>query len=666
VKPFVPVLGVCLLLVAGSLLHVFSTPYPVLLLEAGGPLVITDRHGTVLRSIPSETGRPGRTSWVALKDVPGPVVATLLRSEDARFYHHAGVDPVGILRACWLNLSRGRLAFGGSTLTMQLVKMVHHSGQPRTLGRKLREAVLALRLERAVGKRVILEQYLNRAYYGNGAYGIDAAAERYFSKPAASLSIAEATLLTAIPRAPMAYDPLKHWTALRKRHLTLLSLLEQSQLLPAESIELARTGRLELRPRSVPFRAPHFVEWVLDEMPAAVKASGGVVRTSLDLRLQLQLERRVAEHLADMASSNLQQGGLVVLDTSSSEVLAMVGSVNGHQINITTRRRHPGSALKPFVYAAAIEAGDHPGTIAYDIHDVPSAYHNRQLTEREHGPVRYREALAGSFNLAAVHVLERVGIERVLSPLRRAGVGLLEGTADDYGLRLALGSPKVRLIDLAAGYGFLVRQGRVRPARGVIEVVLPGGARFVPESAAERQVFSAPTSWLVMDMLADPEARRAAFGYELPFDLPYPIAAKTGTSRGFADTVAIAATREFIVAAWAGNFDGSPTQGLVAMQAAAPLVRAGLLAVANGNSLTLPAKPPGIEAHSVCALSGMPAGATCPRQKRDAYDTLHPPHGPCTWHRLEADGTATLEYPEPVRRWRSQELSRAGVASADR
>jgi membrane carboxypeptidase/penicillin-binding protein len=147
-------------------------------LNAGGPLVITDRHGKLLRSVPTSSGRPGRNAWVDLKDVPGAVVGTVLRSEDVNFYEHAGVDPVGIARACVLNLSRGRLAFGGSTLTMQLVKLVHHAGQPRTLENKLKEMVLALRLERAASKQQILEHYLNRVYYGNGAYGIEAAAQR--------------------------------------------------------------------------------------------------------------------------------------------------------------------------------------------------------------------------------------------------------------------------------------------------------------------------------------------------------------------------------------------------------------------------------------------------------------------------------------------------------
>ncbi len=664
VRALVALGSACAIASLVSLIYVYSSDYDLGALEAGGPLVITDRHGEMLRSVPSPSGRPGRNAWVELKDVPGAVVATVLRSEDVNFYEHAGVDPVGIARACLLNLSRGRLAFGGSTLTMQLVKLVHHPGEPRTLVNKLKEMVLALRLERAASKQQILEHYLNRVYYGNGAYGIEAAAQRYFSKPASALSTGEATLLATIPRAPTAYDPLINWDTLRARQLYLLSKLAASGQLPEETAELARTEPIELRPRTPAFEAPHFVDWVISELPQAVVRHGGVVRTSLDLSLQRALEHRVAEHVAELTSVNMKQAGLVVLDTQTSTVRAMVGASGAESVNITTWRRHPGSALKPFVYAAAIEAGDTPSSIALDIHDVPSEYRNRALTQPEHGPVRYREALAGSYNLAAVHVLEKVGIPRVLSALRTASVGPFESDPEDYGLRLALGAPKVRLIDLAAGYGFLVDGGQVRPPSAVLDVELSGGAKLPAELPRKRRVFSEQTSWLVMDMLADPHARREAFGNELPFDLPYPIAAKTGTSRGFADTVAIGATHEFIVAAWGGNFDGTSTQGLIAMQAAAPLVRAGLLAAADGTMLTLPAAPHGIAQRNVCALSGMLAGEHCPHHKLEHFDVRHLPERSCDWHVTDDHGSLRLQLPEPVRRFRERQMRRAGVELA--
>src|SRR5690606_24644042 len=209
-----------------------------------------------------------------------------------------------------------------------------------------------------------------------------------------------------IPRAPTAYDPLRHLDVLRERQQYLLSQQVQAGQLSAQTAQLVASEPIELRPEQPSYLAPHFVDWVLTQLPQRVLDEGGVVRTSLDLSLQQRLERRAAAHQAELAHHNLQQAGVVVLDTGTSEVLAMVGAVDGHAINIVTRRRHPGSALKPFVYASAIEAGDHPASITLDIHDVPSEYRNRHLTQPERGPVRYRDALAGSLNLAAVHVLE--------------------------------------------------------------------------------------------------------------------------------------------------------------------------------------------------------------------------------------------------------------------
>jgi penicillin-binding protein 1C len=644
---------------------VLAWDYPVeeLAPGKGGPLVLVDRNGALLARVPSADGRPGRDGWVRLDRVPAIAIATLLVSEDEDFFAHGGVDARGVARAAWLNLRERRIGYGGSTITMQLVRMVHSAGQPRSLANKLKEAVLAVRLERALDKRAILEQYVNRAYFGNGAYGIEAAARTYFGKPAASLSAGEATLLAVLPRAPTAYDPLRRLDAALARREHVFGLLAGRGVLSAAEIGRARAQALAPRAHKISRRAPHFVDWVLRELPAEVRAAGGRVVTTLDLRLQERMEAVVADHVAQLADRNLDQAGAVVLDTQTGEVRAMIGSAGyggpHGQINITTWRRHPGSALKPFVYALAIESGDSPATIAYDIHDVPSRYRVDKLTQPERGPVRYREALAGSYNLAAVHTLEKVGVERMMTLLRRAGVGPLAGSANDYGLRLALGSAQVRLIDVASAYGFTVRGGQVRRARGVREVRRWDGAQWRPPRPRDVRIFSPQTSYLVMDMMADPEARRPAFGHELPIDLPYPVAVKTGTARGFADTVAIGVTRELTVAAWAGNFDGAPTEGLLAMDAAAPLVRAGLLAGSGGRHLTLPARPDGIASGLVCPLSGLRAGPDCPHQKLEHFAAGHAPGRTCDWHRREGD-RVVVRYPVEAQPWARRHAERGG------
>jgi penicillin-binding protein 1C len=650
---------------------VFGWDYPTgeLSPDRGGPLVLVDRNRLLVARVPAPDGRPGRDAWVRLDQVPPIALATFLVSEDEDFFAHGGVDVRGLGRAAWLDLRERRLGYGGSTITMQLVRMLHSAGRERTVRRKIAEAVLAMRLERALDKRDILEQYVNRAYFGNGAHGIEAAARIYFGKPAASLSAGEATLLAVVPRAPTAYDPLRRRAAALARREHVFALLARHGALGAGEIARARAERLVPALHRDARRAPHFVDWVLRELPAEVRAAGGTVETTLDLPLQERMEAVVAEHVASLAHRNLDQAGLVVLDTASGEVRAMVGSAAyggpAGQINITTWRRHPGSALKPFVYALAVEAGDSPATIAYDIRDVPSRYRVERLTQPERGPVRYREALAGSYNLAAVHTLEKVGVERLLTALRRAGVGPLAGSAEEYGLRLALGSAQVRLLDLASAYGFVARGGRVRPATGVREVVGWTGAGWRPGRPREVRLFSPETAWLVMDMMADPEARRPAFGQELPVDLPYRVAVKTGTARGFADTVAIGVTSELTVAAWAGTFDGAPTQGLLAMDAAAPLVRAGLLAAAAGRDLTLPSPPPGVDTAEVCPLSGLRPGPDCPHRKLEHFARGHAPGRACDWHRREA-GRLVVRFPPEAAAWAAREAARGGRQVAAR
>ncbi len=663
----VAALGVIL---AGIVGFALTHGYPVEALRpgTGEPLVLLDRAGEVMRQVPA-TGRPGRESWVPLDAVSAPAVATLLASEDQRFFDHDGVDPAAVLRSLYLNVTAGGIRYGGSTLTMQLMRMVHSRGRPRTLHNKLKEALLAVWLENSADKREILEQYLNRADFGNGAVGIEAAAKRYFGKPAASLSAGEASYLMVLPRGPSYYNPLKHPKRVRDRQAHLLALLAGQGRITRAQARRALSEPVKPTRHALPFEAPHFTDWLLETLPDSVKSTGGRVRTTLDLRLQQALQHRTAEHVAALSKKGVAQAGAVVLDAETGDILAMVGSSgysSGSQVNIVTRRRHPGSALKPFVYAAAIDhLGHSPATIAYDIADVPSAYRISPTAEKERGPVRYREALAGSYNLAAVHVLEQVGVPRAMSLLRRAGVGALAGSPDDYGLRLALGSTKVRLVDLAAGYRFLVKGGKVVPPRSVLAVTLPSRARRRTDPPRETRVFSEAASWLIMDMLSDPAARRPMFGFELPADLPYPVVVKTGTARGFSDTVAVFATREYIVAAWTGRFDGRATHGVYGMKAAAPLARAGLLLASRGRDLTLPRRPDGVVSAVVCPLSGMRPAEACPHRKLEYFVKEHLPKESCDWHLLER-GQVTVRYPDEIRDYVERHRRRLGqVARLD-
>lgn len=622
------------------------------------PIRVVDRYGKLLREVPGACAPYGRSRWTTLADIPPIVTQLVIASEDSRFRLHPGVDPMAVLRAAASNMRARKVVSGASTLTMQLARLLeavteserspsrsnakssratattHESrasekaaprDKPHSWVAKVSRAWTALALEGRLRKDEILEAYLNLAYYGAGAYGIDSAARAYFGKPLTALSDTESSLLATLPRAPALYDLRRDPTRAAQRRDHILASLVQRGELDATRQRAIASAPVHIAARSKPPepRAGHFVDFALAQLPTSVRRAGAEVRSTLDLDLQTTLERAVAEHVASLADCDVDQAGLVVLDADTGAIRAMVGSrgYDTSQVNITVRRRQLGSLLKPFVYALAIERGESAASIALDVGDVSPDYQARDWVGREAGPLSFKEALAGSYNLAAIHTLERVGVASLHARLRSAGVAELTASPARYGLRLALGSARVRLLDVASGYGFLVRGGIVRPAHA-IEELEQNDQVWAPTVAPDRAIFSPAVSWQVMDMLSDAAARHRRFGLGLPLEtgVPHeaasPLAAKTGTASGLSDASAILATREFIVAAWAGRFDGKPTRGTSGMWAAAPLASRALVAALGGKSGSLPVRPADASPHTIAALGGK--AASLPVRPADA------------------------------------------------
>jgi penicillin-binding protein 1C len=634
-------------------------PFPAGPLEPrrAASLTVLDRAGGVLRQQATAAG--GRESWVPLARLSPHLVAATIAAEDHRFFAHAGVDPLGVLRAAWLNLRARRVAYGGSTLTMQLVRLLEPARPRRGLGAKLREAVLAARLERRLDKQALLAEYLNRAYYGNGAYGAEAAAQLYLGKPAAQLSAGEAAFLAVLPRGPSLYNPYLHLPrALARRDHILARMEALGALGPAEA-DLARGTPLPLRRERPGFHAPHFVDQVISTLPAGARA-GATVETTLDLPLQARLEVALREHLGTVGGYQVTQAGLVVLRNSDGAILALVGSrdyfeaARSGAANVLTLRRRPGSTLKPFIYGLALEGGDSPATIALDVILPGEARETYTADVRQHGPARYREALAGSYNLAAVHTLEQVGVGALLSRLRAAGLDTLDAPDARYTPSLAIGDAEVRVLDLTAAFAAFGNGGQpLRPLAVQSVVVAGGGALALPRPAPLPRAFSPAVAYLIFDMLADPDARRPMFGSQAPMALPFPVALKTGTTRAYTDNLAFGTTREFTVGAWAGNFDGAPMQGLMAMYGAAPLVRAAFVALAaRFGTPTAPDRPAGIVEADVCPHSGRAPGPACPTRKRELFlaGSAPAPDAPCPWHRVRC-GRLETRWPDEAQGW---------------
>jgi penicillin-binding protein 1C len=637
-----------------------TTPYPAARLSprTRQSTRVLDRDGRLVWERPATAG--GYARFVPLEELPRSVVLATLAGEDQRFHEHLGIDPVGVVRALWLDARLGRFAYGGSTLTQQLAKLLDR--QPRTLAGKLVEAVDALRLEHTLTKDEILAQYLTRAYYGRNAYGIEAAAQRFYGKPAKSLTLDEAALLAVLPRAPSAYDPDRHPERARARRARILRRLVQRGELDAAAAEQATRAPIRTlpRPRSA-LPAPHFVDALI--VTGALPEGAPEVRTSIDLALQARLEAQVRAHLLRVAGRGVSQAGVVVLDVGTGEVRAMVGSRRyGEQavqgaVNATTAARHPGSTLKPFVYALALTDGAHPGTPVFDVPTTWRGYTPRALDGRHRGVVSLRDALGSSLNVPATRLAAQVGADRLARTLHAAGLRTLDARPGRYGLSLALGGARTRLVDLAEAYATLARGGVHWPVRLVV-----ADPHATPDAT---RVLDARAAYLTTRMLADAGARRRTFGLETPLELPFPVAVKTGTSQGHQDDVVVGYTPELVVAVWAGNFDGEPTHEVLAMEGAAPLFRDAMrVAVeslhAEGNSPDF-APPAGIVTREVCPLSGLLRGPSCPHARVEEMDAAHVPARTCEWHR--ADG---LALPAEVSGWHPGALPLPAVAGARR
>jgi penicillin-binding protein 1C len=411
-----------------------------------------------------------------------------------------------------------------------------------------------------------------------------------------------------------------------------------------------------------PFLAPHFTTRLVQEAEAQGVAPNGVWRTSLDLGLQLALESEVRHTVETLADQGARHAAVVVLDNENGGVLAWVGSPDfwsdtAGQVDMVVSPRQPGSALKPFVYALAFDRGFTPASILPDIAKVyqtsSGPYAPRNYDRRFHGPVRAREALGSSYNLPAVELTDRLGPGAVLQTLRQAGFGSLRRSAEYYGLGLALGNGDVTLIELANGYRALASEGLWRPWRSRAPL-----AGETPEPG--RRVVSARSAALVLDVLNDPEARIPGFGLETPLDFPFPVAAKTGTSRHFTDNWAVAATGRFTVAVWVGDFSGRPMRGVSGVTGAGPLLHRAVLVTSARYApgvLPSPAAAGAVPAR-ICRLSGLRAGEHCPH----AVEWFAPGTAPsrhCDWH-----GSAGVVLPVDYAEWAAQEGRAAGSRTA--
>ncbi|MBN2205850.1 MAG: penicillin-binding protein 1C [Candidatus Aminicenantes bacterium] len=589
-------------------------------------LRIEDRNGALLREVLSDRG--GRCRWLGRKDISPYLIKATVAAEDRGFFLHRGVSPLSVARALVQNTRSGRVVSGASTITQQLVRNLG-SGR-RTLPVKVKEAWLAVRLENSVSKDDILVQYLNRIGYGNQAFGAEAAARLYFDKPASDLSPAEAAFLAVIPRSPASYDPFRHFDRVKSAQERLLDDMARLGFLTHEERDRARLERLVVRTGAEAWRAPHFCDRIWAGLDDAARRGTRTVRTSLDLVLQTKVEKLLRGGVRGLASRGVGNGAAIVVDNASGDILAWVGSVDywddrrSGQVNGVVAPRLPGSTIKPFTYALALEKGLTAATLLDDEDsefDTPGGpYRPRNFDGSFHGRVRLRTALACSYNVPAVAVLETVGPDLLYRRLRALGFdGLTQGPGH-YSVGLTLGNGEATLLELARAYRTLARSGLFSPTRECLGAYDKDGRALLEWSPdRSRQVFSERAATIVTDILSDNDARIPAFGRGSPLALPFPAAVKTGTSKDFRDNWAVGYTADYTVGVWIGNFDGAPLHGVSGITGCGPVFRDIMLLLhATGAPPAFP-EAPGLVRVEICPASGLRPAAGCPARIEEVF-----------------------------------------------
>jgi 1A family penicillin-binding protein len=614
---------------------------------------IYDRNGVLLYEIDDPRG--GRRTLAKLSEISPYLIQATIATEDANFYQHPGVDPMGLARAVYHAIKDREITVGGSTIPQQLVKLVFLSPE-RTIRRKIKEAVLAAEISRRYSKDQILEIYLNEIYYGNRAYGIEAAAEVYFGKRAADLTLAEAALLAGIPQAPAVYDPFTNPEAARERRSQVLRLMVKNGYITEAQAQAAEKEPLPTARVSLDLKAPHFVMYVRQQLeqrygPEVLYKAGLQVTTTLDYNLQVIAEEQVRQHVLALQDRHVTNGALVAIQPATGEVLAMVGSrgffdpdIDG-QVNVAVRPRQPGSAIKPLTYLAAFEKGWTPATLIWDVEtEFPDGanppYKPTNYDGKFHGPVLVRQALGNSYNVPAVKALQFVGIPGLLDMARRLGITTLN--RQDYGLSLTLGGGEVTLLELTSAYAVLANGGVRVPPATILRIEDAHGRVLESYSPAGQQVVSPQHAYLITHILADNDARQPTFGPNSVLRLSRPAAVKTGTTNDFRDNWTIGYTPDLAVGVWVGNNDNTPMQNVSGVAGAGPIWHDFMeRALANVPARDFP-RPAGIVEIEICADSGTIPSEACPQRRIEIFAEGQGPLGPeHDFHQMVAIDTST-------------------------
>jgi 1A family penicillin-binding protein len=643
----------------------------------------------------------GYRTWVPLEKIPLHLRQATIAIEDKNFYKNPGVDLYGLARAIWYNL-RGYPIQGASTIPMQLVKNTIIPPEERykkTITRKIKEAILALEISRRYPKDQILEWYLNTIYYGNLAYGVEAASQVYFGKHVWELNLAESAMLAAIPQFP-ALNPIDNFEEARKRqHLVLDAMVRQGYITPEQAVEAKYYTPIKIRPlrEKTGIIAPHFVLYVrklLEEEfgPDLVYRGGLKVYTTLDMDFQKLAEEEARKQIEALRNDpkiekKPSNAAVVVMRNQTGEILAMVGSIDywneeiDGEINMAISPRQPGSAFKPFTYVTALAQGFTPATMLLDVPmcfpDPPNPpYCPVNYDRKYHGPQSLRNALARSYNIPAVWTLSKVGVKNVINVAHRMGITTLN--ADHYGLSLTLGGGEVTLLDMVFAYTVFANNGTMMGEPVPPEKRLPGYRELQPvailkvedkngrvlkqfKGPESRPILSPQLAYLITHILSDNKARIAAFGPNNMLQISRPAAVKTGTTNDWRDAWAIGYTPQICVGVWVGNTNNEPMERIPGARGAAPIWHNIMERAYNEGlveRLVSPdpvekdfQRPPGLVEVEVCAVSGLLPNPHCPHRVKEIFIQGTEPTTYCNIHQAflvnKVNGKLATAYTPP-------------------
>ncbi len=529
---------------------------------------IYDRNGNMLYEIYKEENR----TPVKLDALPDYVSQATIATEDKDFYKHNGVSIVGgVLRAAKDTYLTHELQ-GGSTITQQLVKSALLTPE-RTIARKVKEMILAVWTEQLYTKDQILEMYLNQVPYGGSAYGIEEASKTYFDKPAKNLTLEEAALLAGLPRAPSVYSPYVNPERAQRRRNDVLKRMLQEKFITQEQYDASIKKTLTVVPPKIDINAPHFVFYIKQELErqygASVVEEGGLrVKTTLDLEIQKEAEKILKEEIAKVSYLNITNGAILVTKPSTGEIVAMVGSLDYYAqphgaFNVTTGLRQPGSTIKAVMYSLALENGFTAASVIQDqplVISIPGSepYRPVNYDGRYHGNVPLRMALANSYNIPAVKVLQTLGVQQFVNHAEKMGIDTWKDSSR-FGLSLTLGGGEVTMVDMAESFGVFANTGRLQNLTGIQDIQNLYGEKLDYDKPFARQVLDEGVAYIISDILADNLARQQAFGANSALEIRgYKASVKTGTTNELKDNWTIGYTPDYLVTVWVGNNDNTP------------------------------------------------------------------------------------------------------------